>query len=191
MEVIGYARVSTPEQKLELQVDALTAYGCTKIFKEKQSGANSDREQLNNALNYMRSGDKLVVYKIDRLARSTFDLQRIARDLQERNITLVFIQEQIDFSTPTGKMMFVMLGAIAEFERDLINERSREGILRAQQQGKHMGRPARPTKDIERALALCEQRDDNGLSIRDIANMTGVPRSTIYAEMAKRKTPTD
>jgi DNA invertase Pin-like site-specific DNA recombinase len=150
---------------------------------EKQSGAKSDREELIKALDFLREGDKLVVYKIDRLARSTFDLQKIAKELEERGIALVFIKEQIDFSTPSGKLMFTMLGAIAEFERDLIKDRTAEGRERAKAQGKHMGRKGKDEKDVKKALKLYDERESNGLSVNDIAKMTGVPRSTIYAKV--------
>ncbi|WP_102029168.1 recombinase family protein [Salirhabdus sp. Marseille-P4669] len=183
MAIIGYARVSTIGQDLELQKEKLEEYGCEKIFMEKQSGAKSDRIELEKALNYLRPGDKLVVYKIDRLARSTFDLHKIARELQDRNIGLVFIKEQIDFTTPAGKLMFTLLGAIAEFERDLINERTREGRERAKKQGKHMGRKGKDEKDIRKAIKLYAEREQNGLSVNDIVKMTGVPRSTIYAKL--------
>ena len=106
---------------------------------EKQSGAKSDREELIKALDYLREGDKLVVYMMDRLARSTFDLQKIAKELEERGIALVFIKEQIDFSTPSGKLMFTMLGAIAEFESDLIKDRTNEGRERAKAKGTPYG----------------------------------------------------
>ncbi|MED2748956.1 recombinase family protein [Brevibacillus porteri] len=172
--------------KLQCQKEKLKEYGCEKIFMEKQSGAKSDREELIKALDYLREGDKLVVYKIDRLARSTFDLQKIAKELEERGIALVFIKEQIDFSTPSGKLMFTMLGAIAEFERDLIKDRTAEGRERAKAQGKHMGRKGKDEKDVKKALKLYDERESNGLSVNDIAKMTGVPRSTIYAKVKKR-----
>ncbi|HEQ3529369.1 TPA: recombinase family protein [Bacillus cereus] len=182
MELVGYARVSTRDQNLGLQIEKLESFGCKKIFMEKQSGAKSDREELKKALEYLRSGDKLVVYKIDRLARSTFDLQKIVKELSEREISVVFIKEQIDFSTPSGKLMFTMLGAIAEFERDLINERTAEGRARAIEQGKHMGRKGQDEKQIKQAMNLFFHRDENGLSVNDICKMTHVPRSTIYAK---------
>jgi DNA invertase Pin-like site-specific DNA recombinase len=186
MTFIGYARVSTKDQELDLQLDKLNEYGCTKIFREKESGAKSDRPELQAALEYMREGDKLVVYKIDRLARSIYDLNKIVNELQERGIDVVFIKEQIDFSTPSGKLMFNMLGAIAEFERDLINERTREGRERAKAQGKHMGRKGQDEKTVRKALKLMDDREQNGLSVNDISKMTGVPRSTIYAKWQKR-----
>lgn len=186
MAIIGYARVSTKDQNLELQIDKLTEYGCERIFMEKQSGAKSDREELSKALDYLREGDRLVVYKIDRLARSIFDLHKIANELQSRNVSLVFIKEQIDFSTAAGKLMFTMLGAIAEFERDLIAERTSEGRERAKAQGKHMGRYGKSEKDIKKALKLYSERNSNGLSVNDIVKMTGVPRSTIYAKVKEK-----
>ncbi len=182
MTIIGYGRVSTKDQSLELQEEKLKEYGCEKIFMEKQSGAKSDREELAKALEYLREGDKLVVYKIDRLARSTFDLHKIAKDLEERGIALVFIKEQIDFSTPSGKFMFTMLGAVAEFERDIINERTAEGRERAKAKGTHMGRKGKAEKDVKKALKLYDERESNGLSVNEIVKMTGVPRSTIYAK---------
>lgn len=183
MELVGYARVSTREQDLGLQLERLEKYGCTKVFTEKQSGAKSDREELQKALEYLRPGDKLVVYKIDRLARSTFDLHKIVRELSDRDISIVFIKEQIDFSTPAGKLMFTMLGAIAEFERDLINERTAEGRERAKSQGKHMGRKGQDEKQVKQAVSLFLNRQENGLSVNDISKMTGVPRSTVYAKV--------
>ncbi|MGK7380023.1 recombinase family protein [Planococcus sp. 1R117A] len=187
METIGYARVSSAGQELDLQVEKLTEYGCDKIYQEKESGAKNDRKQLQEALDYLREGDKFVVYKLDRLARSLLHLKQIAEDLTSRGIALVFIKEQIDFSTPTGKLMFNMLGSIAEFERDLINTRTAEGRERARKQGKHLGRKGQPKQAITEALTLLNNRDQNGLSVNDIAKITGVPRASIYAEARKLK----
>ncbi|MED3854241.1 recombinase family protein [Priestia megaterium] len=182
MANIGYARVSTKEQDLSLQIEKLQEHGIDKIFMEKESGSNSKRKELHKALDYLREGDKLIVYKIDRLARSTFDLHKIAKELEERGIGLVFIKEQIDFTTSTGKLMFSLLGSIAEFERDIINERTAEGRERAKAQGKHMGRKGQDEKQVKKALKLYEEREEKGLSVNDIVKMTGVPRSTIYAK---------
>lgn len=182
MAIIGYARVSTKEQSLDIQIDKLNKYGVDKVFKEKFSGGSADRVELNKALDYLREGDTLVVYKIDRLARSTFDLHKIVRDLQERGIGLVFIKENIDFTNSAGKLMFTMLGAIAEFERDIINERTAEGRERAKAKGTHMGRKGKDDKDVNKALKLFKEREENGLSVNEIVKMTGVPRSTIYAK---------
>jgi DNA invertase Pin-like site-specific DNA recombinase len=187
MSVIGYARVSTRDQDLSLQVEKLKEYGCEKIFQEKESGAKSKRQELEKAIDYLREGDKLVVYKIDRLARSIFDLHSIVNNLHERKIGVVFIKESIDFTTAAGKLMFTMLGAIAEFERDLIIDRTTEGRERAKAQGKHMGRKGQPEKEIQKALKLYSERESNNLSISDISKMTGVPRSTIYAKLKADK----
>jgi DNA invertase Pin-like site-specific DNA recombinase len=129
--LVGCAGASNLDQDYSLHVEQLEKYGCNKIFHEKKSGKNPGRPELNKAMEYLRAGDKLDVYKIERLARSTRDLHNIVHELQEKNIGVVFIKEQIDFSTPAGKPMFTMSGAIAEFERDLINERTKEGRERA------------------------------------------------------------
>jgi DNA invertase Pin-like site-specific DNA recombinase len=184
---IGYARCSSYGQDLELQIDKLKEYGCDKIYSEKVSGTRLDREELSKALDYLREGDKLVVYKIDRLARSTYDLHRIARELHEKGISLVFIKEQLDFSTATGKLMFTMLGAIAEFERDLIRDRTAEGRARAKALGKHLGRKGKDEKAIKKALKLYVERENNGLSISDIVKTTGVPKSTLYAKLKEAR----
>ncbi|MDZ5713557.1 recombinase family protein [Jeotgalibacillus haloalkalitolerans] len=198
MALIGYARVSSVGQSLESQVEQLKAFGCKRIFKEKESGAKSDRKELQAALEFLEDGeldnngkiiykDKLIVTKIDRLARSTFDLQRIAGELKDRKVGLQFLKENIDFSTPSGELMFTMLGAIGQFERDIIKERTTEGRERAKLKGKHMGRPSKPKKNIERAMVLYNEREDNGMSVNDISKLTDVPRSTIYAEIKKNK----
>jgi DNA invertase Pin-like site-specific DNA recombinase len=186
MEMVGYARVSTRDQKLDLQLDALNQHGCTKIFMEKESGGKTDRPELKNALAYLRRGDTLVVTKLDRLARSTFDLHRIAKQLDERGIHLVVLNNNIDTSSPAGKLLFTMLGAVAEFERDLINERTAEGRERAKAKGTHMGRKGQDEKHVKKALALFEARSENGLSVNEISSMTGVPRSTIYAKIKEQ-----
>ncbi|MFJ7471748.1 recombinase family protein [Peribacillus frigoritolerans] len=184
---IGYARVSTVGQSLESQVEQLEAYGCTKIYMEKESGKKTDRPELKNAIKALREGDKLVVTKIDRLARSVRDLQNIALELEAEGVGLVFIKEQIDFSTPSGKLMFTMLGAIGEFERDLIVSRTSEGRERAKKQGKHLGRKGQDEKEVKKALQLYENRESNGMSVSDISKLTGVPRSTIYAKAKELK----
>lgn len=186
--LIGYARVSTVGQPLESQIEQLKAYGCEKIYKEKESGKNrTDRPELDNAIKALRKGDKLVVTKIDRLARSVRDLQNIATELENEGVGLVFIKEQIDFSTSSGKFMFTMLGAIGEFERDLIVSRTSEGRERAKRDGKHLGRPGQDEKEVKKALHLYENRETNGMSVSDISKLTGVPRSTIYAKLKEIK----
>lgn len=139
-QMIGYARVSTQNQSLDNQKHRLTAYGCEKLFTEKYSGAKSDRAQLKAALDYVREGDALIVTKLDRLARSAVDLGKIAEQLQRKGVDLVVLDQDINTTTPTGKLMFTMIGAFAEFERDLINERCKEGIAKAKERGVKFGR---------------------------------------------------
>ncbi|KOR78782.1 resolvase [Bacillus sp. FJAT-21352] len=167
-------------------MESLQGYGCNKLLKEIQSGAKSIRIALHGALEYLREGDKLIVTKIDRLARSVKDLHNDASQLEDRGIGLVFLKEQIDFSTPSGKLMFTMLGEIVEFERELMNERTAEGRARSKKQGKHMGRPGQPRKNLECALDLFGNREENKISVNDIVKMTVVPRSTIYANAKDR-----
>lgn len=183
MSLIGYARVSTKDQSLDLQYEKLTEYGCTKIFSDKESGAKDNRVGLKDAIDYLRAGDIFVIYKLDRLARSMIHLHTIVKELEEKGVSLIFIKEQIDFSSSHGKLIFNLLGSIAEFERDLINERSREGRERAIRNGVHMGRPSQPEKNIERALALYHDRENNNHTINDIVALTGVPKATLYYKL--------
>lgn len=185
--LVGYARVSTVGQSLESQIQQLKEYGCEKIYMEKESGKKTDRQELENARKALRKGDKLVVTKIDRLARSVRDLHNIAIELEAEGIGLVFLKEQIDFSTAAGKLMFTMLGAIGEFERDLIVSRTSEGRERAKKQGKHLGRKGQDEMEVKKALQLYEDRESNGMSVSDISKLTGVPRSTIYAKAKELK----
>jgi DNA invertase Pin-like site-specific DNA recombinase len=128
--------VSTSGQSLEIQIEKLKAYGCEKIFTEKKSGANKqDRAALNEALTFIREADELVVTRLDRLARSVRDLTNITSDLQTKQVSFVVLDQKIDTTTPTGKLLFHVLSAIGEFERELINERIRDGIVKAKNAG--------------------------------------------------------
>lgn len=137
---IGYARVSKIDQKLDLQMDALTAAGCEKIFSEKFSGMKADRPELFALIDFARAGDALVVWKLDRLARSLKQLIELAADLEARGIQLISLQENIDTTTTTGKLFFQMFGALAEFERSVLVERTRAGLDAAKARGKFGGR---------------------------------------------------
>ena len=140
---VGYARVSTPSQNLENQINQLKDVGCVKIFSEKRSGKNeADRKEFNIMMNFIREGDILFISKLDRLARSVIDLQNIANFLEDKNVNLKVINQNIDTTTPAGRLLFTMLGAIAEFERDLINERVKEGIEAAKRKGVQFARKA-------------------------------------------------
>lgn len=192
-KIIGYARVSTIGQDYETQVEQLKAAGCEEIYSEKVTGTKRDRTELNRLLNDVtRAGDTVVITKIDRLARSIIDLNNIVNDFTGKGVTIRFLSENITFkpdneTSSMERLLFNMLGSFAQFERDLIVERTAEGRERARKAGKHLGRPARNKKDIERALKLYDEREENGHSVNDIAKLTGVPRSTIYHELQKRK----
>jgi DNA invertase Pin-like site-specific DNA recombinase len=138
---VGYARVSSVGQSLDTQIDKLTAFGCEKVFREKRSGATRDkREAVNAALEFCREGDVLVITKLDRLARSMSDLQDISKTLDRKGVDFIVLDQSIDTTTPAGRLTFHLLGAVAEFERDLIAERRNEGIEKAKAKGVRFGR---------------------------------------------------
>lgn len=175
--IIGYARVSTVDQSLNIQIDALTEYGCNEIFQEKVSGAKDERENLINALRMLRCGDKFVVYKLDRLARSTKRLIEIADMLRENEIEFISIQDKIDTGTAAGKAMFGMLSVLAEFERDIIRERTMAGLKAARARGRKGGRPKVDEKKLRQAVALYHSRR---ISVKEIQEATGISRATLY-----------
>lgn len=175
---VGYARVSTNEQETHLQTDALSGAGCERIFNEKASGAQRDRPQLARALEYLRAGDVLVVWKLDRLARSLRQLIETVEDLQEREIGFVSLTEGIDTTSPGGKLVFHIFGALAEFEREMIRERTKAGLKAAKGRGRKLGRPAALTDaQIEMARAM---RATGKHSMPEIAKQLGVSRATLY-----------
>lgn len=188
---IGYARVSTVGQDYETQREKLEEYGCEKIFVEKATGTSTtQRKELQAAISHARQGDILVVTKIDRLARSIIDLNNLVQELKDKGVSVHFIGEGIEFDADEKadsfkSLFFNMLGGIAQFERDLIVQRTSEGRERARKQGKHLGRPAQPKKNVERAIKLYEERKTNGMSVNDILKATGIPKSTLYAEIKK------
>lgn len=138
---VGYARVSSLGQSLDTQIEKLTAFGCEKIFQEKRSGATREkREAVNAALEFCREGDVLVITKLDRLARSMSDLQEISKILDRNGVDFIVLDQSIDTTTPAGRLTFHLLGAVAEFERDLITERRNEGIEKAKAKGVKFGR---------------------------------------------------
>jgi DNA invertase Pin-like site-specific DNA recombinase len=176
--LIGYARVSSQGQNLDTQIDRLTQYGCNKLFSEKFTGAKADREQLNIALEYIREDDALVVTKLDRLARSAVDLGKIAEQLQRKKVDLIVLDQQIDTTTPTGKLMFTMIGAFAEFERDLIAERCQEGIAKAKAKGVRFGRPVKLTDAEIQSLKL--EFESGGDRRSELARRYGISTASLY-----------
>lgn len=176
--LVGYARVSTLDQKPELQLDALKAAGCQKLFTEKTSGAKVDRPQLLAALDYMRPGDTLVVWKLDRLARSMKQLIEIVGRLQEKGIGFRSLTEAIDTTTAAGELFFHIFGALAQFERSIIRERTGAGLKAALARGRKGGRRQRvKEEDIRAALALLR---DPEISVRKAAEKLGISVSTLY-----------
>lgn len=189
---LGYARVSTVGQDLASQLELLKEYGVDEqhIYKEKVTGTSTaQRVELENLMKHVRQGDEVIVSKIDRLARSISDLNKIVEGLTEKGVSIRFIQDNLTFEAGSNSAMntliFNMLGSFAQFERDLIVQRTSEGRERARKQGKHLGRPSQPKDKIERAVSLFFNRETNGLSVKDIVDMTSVPRATIYREAKK------
>lgn len=183
--LVGYARVSTQDQHLDLQRDALLKAGCEKIFEDVASGAKATQPGLEEALAYMREGDTLVVWKLDRLGRSLKHLIEVVNQLNERNIGFRSIQESIDTTTPGGKLIFHVFGALAEFERELIRERTFAGLNAARARGRMGGRPkALDEKQIAVVNFLMENSDH---SIKDICRIVGVSRATLYRYIKQRR----
>jgi DNA invertase Pin-like site-specific DNA recombinase len=176
--LIGYARVSTHEQTLNLQQDALTKAGCTKIFTDTASGAKTERIGLDEALNYVRKGDTLVVWRLDRLGRSLPHLITTLTGLEERGIGFKSLTENIDTTTSGGKLIFHIFGALAEFERNLIRERTTAGLVAARERGRIGGRPKVLTA---RQLSIAQSLyDDPKNSIPEICWTLKISKVTLY-----------
>jgi DNA invertase Pin-like site-specific DNA recombinase len=176
--LVGYARVSTADQKLDLQLDALRAAGCERLQTDVASGASTVRLGLDAACRYLRPGDTLVVWKLDRLGRSLPHLIETIKGLDERGIGFRSLHEHLDTTTPGGKLIFHIFGALAEFERDLIRERTQAGLVAARARGRHGGRPAvLDARRQQRAVALYRE---GKLTPTEIARTVGCSRSTLY-----------
>jgi DNA invertase Pin-like site-specific DNA recombinase len=179
--LVGYARVSTQDQNPALQLDALKAAGCEKLFVEKASGAQRDRPELSAALEYVRAGDSLVVWKLDRLARSLKQLIETVELLESRSIGLRSLTEAIDTTTAGGKLVFHVFGALAEFERSIIRERTKAGLEAARARGKKGGRPpALVAKDLAAAKAMLT---DPEITMEEVAKRLRVAPSTLYRHL--------
>lgn len=177
MKSIGYARVSTSGQTLDAQLDQLAAQGCDPVFRETMSGARADRPELAKALAALSEGDSLVVTRLDRLARSTFDLLEIVRRIEAKGARLKSLAEAwADTTTPTGRLILTVLGGLAEFERSLIKERTAEGRARAKREGRRLGRPPLLTPHQK---ALIRQWRSEGQDNAQIGRTLGVSRSTV------------
>ena len=179
--LVGYARVSTQDQNPDLQLDALAAAGCEKVFTEKRSGAAQDRPELAAALAYIREGDTLVVWKLDRLARSMKQLIETVEQLDGRGIGFRSLTEAIDTTTAGGRLVFHIFGALAEFERSIIRERTRAGLDAARSRGRLGGRPRKLSDaDVKAARALLA---DPTITVTDVARRLGVSPATLYRHL--------
>lgn len=172
---VGYARVSTKEQDLSLQLDALNKFDCDKVFTDKVSSAKQ-RQGLQDALNYLRSGDCLVVWKLDRLCRSLPDLIKISQQLKDKGCELISITENIDTSTPAGRLYFNILGALGQMERELIQERVKAGLMAAKKRGRVGGKP-RVNQD---KIDLARRELSEGRTYPDVARIIGIHVQTLY-----------
>jgi DNA invertase Pin-like site-specific DNA recombinase len=181
MANVGYARVSTDDQDPALQLDALRAAGCAKTFEDRASGARADRPGLHQALDYVRDGDVLVVWKLDRLGRSLPHLIETVSGLEQRGVGFRSITEAIDTTTSSGRLIFHIFGALGQFERDLIRERTRAGLIAAAARGRKGGRkPVITAEKLERARAILAK----GLTVREVATRLKVGKTALYAALA-------
>jgi DNA invertase Pin-like site-specific DNA recombinase len=188
---IGYGRVSTRDQNPDAQEDALKAAKCDQIFVDKASGKLASRPELDKALIAAREGDEFVITKLDRLGRSLKNLIELSERLQEQGINLIVLDQAIDTSTPQGRMFFHILGAVAEFERALTAERTRDGLAAARARGRVGGRKqALKPRQVKLAQEMYDELGDDGKrkhTVQDIANELGVARTTIYRYLEREK----
>jgi DNA invertase Pin-like site-specific DNA recombinase len=182
MAAIGYARVSTIDQDLALQLDALAKAGCDRVFQDKASGAKTDRPGLTAALSFVREGDILTVWKLDRLGRSLPHLIETVNALEARGVSFRSLTEAIDTTTPGGRLIFHIFGALGQFERDLIRERTRAGLDAAAARGRQGGRkPVVTEEKFRRARTLVAQ----GFTVREAAARIKVGKTVLYAALAQ------
>ncbi|SFE19957.1 Site-specific DNA recombinase [Paenibacillus catalpae] len=181
---IAYARVSTADQSLDLQMDSLKKFGYDRIYTEKASGGKDDRPELAKALEMLRDGDTLIVYKLDRLARSTLKLIETLDLLTKKGVEFISLSDNIDTSTSAGKAMFGMMAVFAEFERSIIRERTVAGLEAARARGRKGGRPMTDKKKLDKAIKLHESEE---FTVTQIEEMTGVSKGSLYRELNRRK----
>ncbi|GAB5447938.1 recombinase family protein [Gymnodinialimonas sp.] len=175
--LVGYARVSTRDQNLDAQIDALKAAGCERVFTETASGAKKSRPVLEEVLEFVRAGDTLCMFKLDRGARSLPHLIELLNDLKARGVGFRSLTEEINTTTPGGKLLFHLMAAIAEFERDLIRERTMTGLKAAKAKGRIGGRPRQMTED---KIAAVRELLAQGTPVKDAAAAVGVSVPTLY-----------
>lgn len=181
--LIGYARVSTDDQNLDLQRDALQTAGCERVFEDMVSGAKTDRTGLATLMSMLRAGDTVVIWRLDRLGRSLKNLIELVERLEAAKVGLRSLQENIDTTSSGGKLVFHLFGALAEFERNLIRERTQAGLVAARARGRMGGRPKR-LDPVKLALAVKLHRERNH-TVEEICKMMGISKSTLYNYLDK------
>ncbi|WP_313262363.1 recombinase family protein [Sphingobacterium sp.] len=179
---IGYARVSTQDQNLNMQIDSLKKSGCEIIFEEKISGKSKERPELNRLFEKLRKGDTVVVWKLDRLGRSLKDLIDLITKMEQLEVSFLSIQDGINTNTATGRFTFNIFASLAEFEREIISERTKAGLTSARARGRKGGRPAGYSKDTIRKIKAVKTLYDSGNSpsVQDIADSLNISRATCY-----------
>jgi len=179
--IIGYARVSTQEQNLDLQIDDLLKAGCNKIFKEHISGKNTQRPELQKMISILRPGDKVMVWKLDRLGRSLRDLIDLVAEFQKLDVNFISLNDSIDTSTPTGRFTFNLFASIAEFERDIIRQRTKAGLAAAKARGKIGGRPKGLSKEkLAKAKTATLLYNSGEKTVDEILMELSIGRATFY-----------
>lgn len=178
--VFGYARVSTEAQNLDRQLDALKNYGVDIIYNEKITGTKKNRPELTKLLDRITEGDTVVVESLSRLGRSTKDLIELTEIFQSKGVNLVSLKEAIDTNSPTGKLLFTLMSVIAQFERDVIADRTREGLKSARARGRTGGRPRADPEQVKKAVKLYKTEQ---YSIKEIEELTGIKKSTLYRNL--------
>lgn len=182
--ILGYARVSTEQQSLDRQTDALNAYGVDELYCEKMTGTKAHRPELDKIRLRARAGDVIVVESLSRLGRSTKDLLNLLDEFDCANIQLVSLKENIDTATPTGKLLVTVLSAISQFERDLTVQRTNEGLKAARARGRKGGRPKADSKAVDKATKLYHAQTH---SIKEIVQITGISQATLYRALQAEK----
>lgn len=181
--IVGYARVSTKDQNLQMQIDELQKYGCFEIFEEKMTGSKKDRPALNEMLKMLRKGDQVVVYKLNRISRSTKHLIELSEFFEEKGVEFISIKDNIDTTTPMGRFFFRLMASIAELDLDNLRENTRVGLESARARGRSGGRPRVDNKKVKTALKMYDSKEH---SISEITQAVGISAPTLYRYIEKR-----
>ena len=184
---VGYARVSSDDQNLDLQLDALNNVGCERIFRDEISGATINRPGLTDALQFLRAGDTLVIWKLDRLGRNTLQMLDLLHQFENQKILFSSLTEGIDTGTPGGKLIFTILSSFAQYEREILKERTRAGLTAARARGRYGGRPRKLSPQQEKGLAAMAANPE--ISIGEIAEAFGISRPSVYSYLKRLSSP--